>query len=187
MVVYTFATIAFYLLGAAVLSRIDLVPAGNELISTLSAMYEPVFDHWFEIVFLFGSIAVLYSTFFVANAGHARVCADALRVMGLAAPSEAARRRRVRIFSGLFPVWCLVLYLVFPEPVKLVLASGVMQAIMLPMLAAAALYFRYYRCDRRVAPTRHWDAWLWLSGVAMLLTALCVIITQVLKYVGSSS
>ena len=43
MVVYTFATLAFYLLGAAVLGRIGLNPEGRDMVRTLNAMYIPVF------------------------------------------------------------------------------------------------------------------------------------------------
>ena len=43
MVVYTVATIAFYLLGAAILGRTGLVPEDRDLIRTLNVMYEPVF------------------------------------------------------------------------------------------------------------------------------------------------
>ena len=39
MVVYTLMTVAFYLLGAAILHRQGLVPEGYEMISTLSRMY----------------------------------------------------------------------------------------------------------------------------------------------------
>ena len=39
MFVYTFCTIAFYLLGASVLGRSGLVPEGSEMIQTLSSMY----------------------------------------------------------------------------------------------------------------------------------------------------
>ena len=42
MVVYTFCTVVFYLLGAAVLWRLGLIPEKQDLIRTLSAMYLPV-------------------------------------------------------------------------------------------------------------------------------------------------
>ena len=45
----------------------------------------------------------------------------------------------------------------------MVLASGTAQAIMLPMLGAAALYFRYRRSDENLRPGQLWDAMLWLS------------------------
>jgi Mn2+/Fe2+ NRAMP family transporter len=170
MVVYTFATIAFYLLGAAILHKIRLFPEGTELIRTLAVMYEPVFGAWAQVLFLFGAFAVLYSTFFVANAGHARVVSDALRTIGVTPNSESSYRRTVRCFSGLFPLLCLCVYLLFPKPTKLVLYSGVMQAILLPMLSGAALYFRYRRMDERLAPGKLWDLFLWLSALGMLVT-----------------
>ena len=41
--VYTFATIAFYLLGAAILGRIDLQPQDSDMVRSLGVMYRPVF------------------------------------------------------------------------------------------------------------------------------------------------
>lgn len=41
MAIYTIATLAFYLLGAAILGRVGLNPGGFELVRTLTAMYEP--------------------------------------------------------------------------------------------------------------------------------------------------
>jgi Mn2+/Fe2+ NRAMP family transporter len=169
MIVYTFATIAFYLLGAAILSRINLVPQGTEMIRTLSMMYQPVFGAWTQTLFLFGAFAVLYSTFFVANAGHARVCSDAIRVFAGSGFDARRHRRRIQIFSGVFPFLCLAVYIAYPQPTTLVLASGAMQAMMLPMLSGAALYFRYFRCDQRLAPSFLWDVLLWLSALGMLV------------------
>lgn len=169
MIVYTFATVAFYLLGAAVLGRIGLAPANEDLILTLCVMYQPVFGAWAMWLFLIGAFAVLYSTFFIANAGHARVAADAAHVLGIVGKTPQARSRAVSILSGLFPVICLLVYVAFPKPTTLVLLSGAMQAVMLPMLAVAALFFRYKRCDRRIMPGKIWDAFLWLSVAGLAI------------------
>ncbi len=169
MAIYTFATIAFYLLGAAVLNRQGLNPRGDQLIYVLSQMYVPVFGTWARGLFLFGAFAVLYSTFFVASASNARVIADAVRVYGLGGRTEKARLFWVRFFSGLIPIASLFVYAFVRAPVELVLASGIIQAIMLPMLAAAALYFRYRRCDERIKPGRAWDVFLWISSFGLLL------------------
>ncbi len=48
-------------------------------------------------------------------------------------------------------------------PAKMILASETAQAIMLPMLGAAVLYFRYRRSDENLRPSWLWDAMLWLS------------------------
>ena len=51
----------------------------------------------------------------------------------------------------------------------MVLASGIGQAIMLPMLGGAALYFRYRRSDENLRPGRIWDAMLWLSLIGFVV------------------
>ncbi|EGF26015.1 manganese transporter NRAMP [Rhodopirellula baltica WH47] len=179
MLVYTFATIAFYLLGAAVLHRVGLNPEKSDLVRTLAVMYVPVFSNWAAALFLFGAIAVLYSTFFVACAGHARVFSDALRVIGWIDDSQATRDKWVRGLGAFFPIMSLVFYLAFPSPAKLVLISGVTQGVVLPMIAGAAIWFRYKRSVDGLRPGKLWDAMLWLSGIAMLITGVWTIIATV--------
>ena len=184
MVVYTFATIAFYLLGAAILGRINLEPEGTEMIRTLSLMYAPVFGEFTQWLFLFGAFAVLYSTFFVANAGQARMCADAMQVTGLARKDYLTYRRNVRILSGIFPFICLAVYWVITSPKELVMFSGLMQAMMLPMLSFAALYFRYRRSDKRIVPGRLWDAFLIISSLGMLVAGCWAGYSKIAGYMG---
>ena len=171
MVVYTFATVAFYLLGAAVLGRTGLNPSGKDMVRTLAAMYVPVFGSWADEVFLSGAFAVLYSTFFVAAAGNARMVADAMGLFGITEDSEKSRLRWTRIVSAIWPLAALLLYIGVRQPAKMVLASGSAQAIMLPMLGAAALYFRYRRCDENMRPGRIWDAMLWISLAGFTIIA----------------
>jgi Mn2+/Fe2+ NRAMP family transporter len=170
MVVYTFATIAFFLLGAAILGRTGLDPEKNEMIRYLAVMYEPVFGSAAQMLFLFGAFAVLYSTFFVANASLSRVASDALRTLGFIETSEESYRRMVRILCGVLPGLCLISFLADFAPDQVILASGVMQSIVLPMIGAAALYFRYRRFDDRLAPSLVWDILLWTSAGGMLIT-----------------
>jgi len=172
MVVYTFATIAFYLLGAAILHPTGLAPEGHNMIRHLAVMYEPAFGRIAGVVFLFGAFAVLYSTFFVANASHARVFSDTMRVLGLAKSTPESHLKRVKLLSAIFPLMCLAVYLWSGKPTQLVLLSGLMQAAMLPMLAVASLYFRYRRSDRRICPGKTWDVFLWLSAIGMSIAGL---------------
>ncbi len=164
--VYTFATVAFFLLGAAVLGRVGLNPSGGSMIRTLAEMYAPVFGEWASEVFLFGAFAVLYSTFFVASAGLARVAADAVRVFGVRAGSDEAW---TRFFCAVFPLTSLTVFCFVQAPVKLVLASGVAQALMLPVLGFTALWFRYRRTEPALRPGKLWDAVLWLSCAGFLV------------------
>ena len=169
MIVYTISTVAFYLLGAAILNRVGMKPQGMELISTLVVMYRPVFGDWAGALLLFGSFAVLYSTFFVTNASKARLATDVLQVMGFRARGPKGKRSRLMFFSAFFPLSCFCVYAFFSKPTQLILAAGFTQALLLPMLSGAALYFRYQKTDPRLAPGRVWDAFLWLSAIGMLL------------------
>lgn len=173
MVIYTFVTAAFYLLGAAVLYRSELIPAGSQLISYLSEMYVPVFGSWTKPFFLFGATAVLYSTFFSATAGHSRVAADAAALVrwGHSSPHEPPRRWVIGFSIG-FPLFSMATCLFYREPVTLIVASGFMQAIMLPMLAGAAIYYRYRQCHPALRPSRIWDCFLWISALALLVAGI---------------
>jgi hypothetical protein len=53
----------------------------------------------------------------------------------------------------------------------MILACGTGQAIMLPMLGGAALYFRYKRSDENLRPGWLWDAMLWLSLAGFVIIA----------------
>ena len=163
MVIYTFCTIAFYLLGAAILGRTGLVPEGSEMIQTLSTMYEPVFGSSAKVIFLTGAIAVLFSTFFIAIAAQCRLFLDFLKVSGIAVFSEKQSAFTMKVFGIALPLICVSCYAFFPKPVVLVLVSGTMQAIMLPLIGFAVLYFRYKKCDVRLLPSKIWDACLWIS------------------------
>ena len=185
MMVYTLATVAFYLLGAAVLHPQGLNLSGYQLVDTLATMYEnnPLFGSAGRVIFLFGALVVLYSTFFVATASNARVAADAVDLFRAREREQSRYAIRVKTLSWIFPLASLGVYLLSKDPVKLVLLSGVMQAMMLPMLAIAAVFFRYRRCDKRLAPGKLWDAGLWCSLVAMLVCGAYVGYTQGAKLI----
>ncbi|SDM19533.1 Mn2+ and Fe2+ transporters of the NRAMP family [Catalinimonas alkaloidigena] len=169
MVVYTFATVAFYLLGAAVLGRTGLHPAGPDMIRTLAQMYVPVFGSWAQGLFLFGAFAVLYSTFFVVSAGYSRLVADGLGLFGWTDGSPEARERWSRRLSVVWPLAALSIFLFVKAPVTLVLAGGMAQAVMLPLLGVAALYFRYRRSEPTLRSGLWWDVMLWLSFLGFVL------------------
>jgi len=184
MFVYTFATVAFYLLGAAILGRIHLIPAGDEMVRSLGVMYRPVFGETAEVLFLFGAFAVLYSTFFVATAGNARMVSDVFRVLRFTDASEKTYRRNVKIMCGILPAICALTSVLGFKPVVMVLLSGTMQSIMLPMVAAAAIYFRYKKSDRRVAPGRSWDWLLVISALGMLVAGFYAAYSKLADFMG---
>ncbi len=104
LVIYTMATVAFYLLGAGVLNRMGLVPAERDTITVLSNIYTQTLGAWALWLFYLGAVVTLYGTVFASTAAHARLFADAVRIAGWyrarrcgqpSALAEALRRRAV--------------------------------------------------------------------------------------------
>ena len=85
MVVFTLATVAFYLLGAAVLHPQGLNPQGADMIRTLSGCTSAA-GRLDPQVFLIGAWAVLFKTLYVATAANSRLTADFLDLTGLWKP-----------------------------------------------------------------------------------------------------
>jgi Mn2+/Fe2+ NRAMP family transporter len=179
MIVYTTVTICFYLLGAATLGRLGLRPSGGEMVRTLGAMYAPVFGDWARGVFLVGAFAVLYSTLFVAAAGNARMVVDGLILAGRLPADEASRALWSKRLSVVWPLAALILALIIREPVGMVLASGIAQAIMLAALGVAVLFFRHRDFDARLTPSRGWDVLLWLSSAGFVLIGVWTLLQKV--------
>jgi Mn2+/Fe2+ NRAMP family transporter len=184
MVIYTVATLGFFALGAGILHRSGIVPESSNLIQTLSVMYEPFLGAWAPPVYLVGAFVVLYSTFFVANASHARTFTDGLSVMNFIRPDAKTQTRSVHILSGLFPMLCLLVYWILPEPAWLVLLSGSAQAVMLPMLGFAALYFRYAMSVPQLRSGRWFDVGLWGSVLLLFAIGVSNLVFEVLKFTG---
>ena len=179
MVVYTFCTIAFYLLGAAILGRTGMVPEGSEMIRTLSVMYEPVFGKSAQTIFLIGAFAVLFSTFFVAIAAQSRLFVDVTNLLGFQnLKDDATRQKRIKICNVLFAVISLLFFVFIKKPVLLVLISGVMQALMLPLLGGSVLYFRYKKTDRRLLSGKIWDVMLWVSFACFAIVGVYLVLTK---------
>jgi Mn2+/Fe2+ NRAMP family transporter len=176
MVVFTVATIAFYLLGAAVLHPQGLHPKGPEMIPTLSRMYiQPLegtplagLRFWTRIFFLLGAWAVLFKTLYVATAANSRLTADFLELTGLWRQSGPIQRTRViHLFCVLYPCLALGFYYWHREPQAMIKIGGIAQALMLPLIAGAALFLRQRDTDRRVAPIFLSDILTWMAFFAI--------------------
>jgi hypothetical protein len=173
MVLYSLATLAFYLLGAGVLNPLGLVPSAGDMIPTLSRLYTDTLGSWVLPLFYLGATVTLYGTIFAATAAHSRLYADLCRVMGLFERNDYARRLAWRRrFTVLLTVVPVLLYLLFESPVKMVVAGGISQSVMLPITGAGALYLRHRRLPRELAPGRVVTVGLWVATLAMAAVTL---------------
>jgi Mn2+/Fe2+ NRAMP family transporter len=150
-VLYTTTTVAFYLLGAAVLHAKQLRVESAKMIETLSFMYRDTFGEWSLWLFLVGAVAVLYSTIFGATASNARLLADAMNLFGVKQYKDASHRARwVKICCVILPIAFTSVFLIVGNPVSLVFMGAIAQGMMLPFLAGAALYFHFTNPHREL-------------------------------------
>jgi len=179
MLIYTIATIAFYLLGAGILHGMGRVPAAKDMISVLSNIYTQTLGPWSLWIFYLGAIATLYGTIFAATAANSRVFADMFRLMGFFDQTDYAARVRYRrwfvLFLTSFPV-CL--FMLVQSPVKMVVAGGVTQSLMLPVIGIGTLYFRHRQLPAEVRPSNWVTAVLWLAtSIIILLMGYYIVLT----------
>jgi hypothetical protein len=142
------------------------------MIADLSKMYRPLGSSGLTI-FLVGAFVVLFSTVVTASASNARLLTDGLVLFQLKKPrNEKERAKLLSQCCIIVPLVCAGVYLFVGKPVSLVLVGGVAQALMLPFLAGAALYFRYKQTDKPLQPGKVWTALLWVSAIAMAAVGL---------------
>jgi manganese transport protein len=165
LIIYTVATIAFYLLGAGVLHAMGLTPKGNDMIVVLSRIYTETLGGWALPVFYAGAIVTLYGTIFAATAAHSRIFADMARLLGFFRRDDYATRVRYRqAMVVLLTVAPVGVYLLIESPVQMVVLGAMAQSIMLPVFAFGTLWLHHRRLPPEVAPPRSTTAMLWAAA-----------------------
>jgi len=169
MIVYTVMTVAFFLLGAAILHDSGEVPAHNELVETLSRIYTETLGASARYLFLLGALAVLFSTLLAALAAWTRLYSDAVAQIGLLNYRNPKQRHiAFAIFAWLFPAtWVACYFLITAQPAAMVIIGGVATTVILFIVAYAALYFRYRGNDERLKPGIVYDIALWVSSISI--------------------
>jgi len=71
-----------------------------------------------------------------------------------------------------------VIFVLVRAPGALIIAAGVSQVLMLPMLAFAALWFRYRASHPQLVSRRLWDLGLWLSAMGLVIAGLWAALTK---------
>ena len=168
--IYTTATCAFFLLGAATLHRTGQEVGDIGMIATLSSMYEGAFGDTGVLLFKIGCFCVLFSTVFGATAANSRLFADCIPVFKIRKfDSEEDRAKWVKIGVIVLVGFSFLISLIFGEPVTLIIYGSIAQGALLPFLAIAAAYFLFMRIDKRLHPGMVWKFFLMLSVLAMVM------------------
>lgn len=166
--IYTLATVAFYFLGAGILSGLGLLPKGPDMVRTLSKMFTETLGDWSFYLFLIGSLAVLYSTVFSGIAALSRMLTDFIGMFGFYdRRNYTARLRVIRISAVILPVLPTLLFLFVQEPVFMIKVSGVSQALLLPAIGTSTLYLHYVHLPKDILTKRWLTGGLWVTTLIM--------------------
>lgn len=166
--VYTLSTVAFYVLGAAVLHPQGLQPEGNDVITTLSRTFTDTLGPWAKTFFLVGAGIALFKTVLANTPGFARQMTNTLAVFGAFDWTDpVARNRWLRIFIiGLPIVWGAFAF-GMKAPLTMVLIAGVINAFWLMAIVIAVVYLHRTQTDPRLRDGRMFTVYFALSAIVV--------------------
>jgi Mn2+/Fe2+ NRAMP family transporter len=180
MIIYTIVTVAFYLLGAAILFGRGEVPHGNEVIETLALIYTQSLGPGIKTAYLVGGFFVLYSSLFATLGAWTRIFPDVFGELGWFDFNDLKKRRKViAALAWIFPACWAAVYLYMEMPVLMVLFGGLIGSFMLFVVIIGAIHFKYGRVQ--YLPTgKVYTTAFWISIVSIFLVGVYGI-TEVLR------
>lgn len=169
MLIYTTVTVAFYLLGAAILHKREAIPLGNEVIETLALIYTQSLGIGFKNAYLVGAFFVLFSSLYATLATWTRLLTDLFGHFGWIDFWDMNQRKKTAdILAWILPTIWLVTYLFINLPVLMVLSGGVAGSLLLFLVVYAAYHFKYQR--PQVIPSGiAYTISFWISVLSILL------------------
>jgi Mn2+/Fe2+ NRAMP family transporter len=172
--IYTVSTAAFYMLGAAVLHPQGIVPAGTEVMTTLSGTFEAGVGEWGAFVFLLGAGLALFKTIVANVPSLGRQIGNTLSLFGAFDWfDQATRDRWMRWIMIILPLVWGIFGTIVSSPLPLVIFAGVLNAIFLIGVAIATVYLSRTQTDSRVKDGKATTVMLFVSATA--ITAVGVI------------
>jgi manganese transport protein len=167
MFIYTVVTVAFYLLGAAVLHNRGDIPQGNEVIETIALIYTQSLGPGVKNVYLVGAFFVLFSSLFASLAAWTRLFSDLFGQLGWINFFNVIQRNKViAVLAWIFPLTWAAAYLFIESPVLMVLSGGVVGSFMLFLVIFAALHFKYKR-TLIIKSSLFYDIAFWISIISI--------------------
>lgn len=169
MFIYTLVTGAFYLLGAAVLFGQEDIPDGNDLINFLATIYTQSLGSGAKFGYLTGAFFALYSSVFATLAYWSRLFPDIFSQFGwINQNNESERKKWVGILAWSLPLIWVITFLFIKLPGFMVLSGGVVGAILLLVVVAAAIKFRSKNRELRLISGPWSEVMFWLSVISIL-------------------
>lgn len=144
-------TCAYYLLGASVLSRLQVVPEGIAVVDRVSLIFTETLGPTAKGVFMVGAFCTLFSTLLVFAASSGRIGADFLRQIGSGLVTDDDERQRwMRILQVAFPAfWLVVILFAADTPFLLVLLGANANNLLLIPMAYGVLHLAMREVQQR--------------------------------------
>ena len=174
MLVYTVVTVAFFLLGSALLHGKGVFNEGGQIfLVNLSRLYTETLGEWSAPLFYFGAFVVLFSTAFSALGAWTRQFTDAFGQIGILNFANLKERRLwIGGLAWVIPIIWGVVYLSFKNPVWMVFVGGFVTSIILLVVLFAAIVFKSRRRGSVIRTGRSYEAAFWLSAAMILFVGI---------------
>lgn len=182
----TVVTVAFFLLGAAVLHRQHSVPEGLGVVDQISSVFTESYGEWSKGLFVVGAFCTLYSTLVVVAAATGRMAADLFASVGaLDRDNLSAVRRCHQIVQTAALVVLLAVFLgTTASPAKLIMFGHfVLGAFLTPLLMLCICWVAFHT-DRRVRMS--WPTAVALMGSVVIILA-CVVFNAVVQLTAEAA
>lgn len=178
-IVYTISTAAFYILGAAVLHPQGIVPKGQEVMTTISSIFDSAVGTWGAVIFLVGAGIALFKTIIANVPSLGRQVGNTLSIFGAFDWHDQAQRDRwMRAIMIVLPiVWGLLGTLV-SSPLFLVVLAGILNAVFLMGVAVATVYLSRTQTDPAVRDGLPFTIMLIVSAIAIFLVGVIGLVTM---------
>lgn len=176
-IIYTISTMAFYMLGAAVLHpQPDLRPKGNEVMTVISSIFETAVGQWGGVLFLIGAGVALFKTILANVPSLGRQVANTLAVFGAFDWTNMVTRDKwMKIIMVVLPITWGTLAIFAANPLELVIIAGILNALFLIGVAISTIYLSRTQTDPRVKDGSFFT-------VMLLISALSIIAVGVLSF-----
>ena len=165
----TILTIAYYIMGASILHRLQVSPAGLDVVKDLSGIFTATYGRWAYWFFMFGGFCTLFSTLVVFGSSWGRMWTDLMASMGFNVwKDEKVRFNWVRAWQTLFLICCLAFAWGIPKPVKMIIFGASINGLMLPFFALSMVILAR-RVDLQLRFNKLSSIALWISTIAAVL------------------
>lgn len=166
----TVCTVAYFLLGAAILSSMPEKPEGLGVVDHMSQMFTETYGPWSRSIFLIGAFCTLFSTLVVATAATGRMWSDLLASLGVFDRGNSyATSRCHRVVQSVYLVGIGIAFLLLPaQPQTLVVFGQFFAGAFNTPLLMFAICYVAFRTDAAARMSRPTAALLVLSVAVML-------------------